>query len=230
MSDTKEYDFDFGKEVDSDYVDVPDAERATCEFDDGESCVPGETDTFVSRDGRKVRMRRDTDDADHASSELDCSTPTSNDGRSKSDVFFHEREGTFPDTIADEGPRSYMDRGHRLWLYNEGVQSKDRETQNRIAETNSIVDTFAEYLDITNVQRERTRKILQNVPLQHIGSKQTKPMQVLGAMTIVCQTDGRFLLEDDKFESLMVDVAMSKRDLKIVRRALREKSDVVDNL
>lgn len=161
------------------------------------------------------------------------------DGRAKTRTTFYGSD------VATDGPsqrtRDRSDRRtwERLAMINDGLGSTERDMENFQADVRRWVQTFADRLECTDHQTERTQFIIDNLALEDL--KQYRfPVEhiILGTISLVVDADitadpeswdiNEWIIYDDTFEMLMNDMGLERDDLWTIRKLVHDRADSLD--
>lgn len=117
-------------------------------------------------------------------------------------------------------------RASWLNLLQDGYRDKRRAVENSKMDYNGWIDTFCANLDLTPYQKQRVRKIITDVNLNHFGPY-TVEMVVLATISLVAEADGRFIRDERAYHKLVMGVDTSLKTIKNIRSLLHEKSQMV---
>lgn len=234
-----EYEFDFGKPVDSDYVDRPDKKPADVSIneDEREMAAKGQfwtnEESGVTLDtGMTAGPGAETDNL------IDMNAIEENDGRSTGRTFFYGKSGEFSEPVSESGPYHNMDRGERLAKYNDGWRINDntRATQNSKVFQRKFCALTAEQLGLTPNQAKRVEGIVMGINLRHMGPYATETV-VLSAATLVADEDAidaarrddvdelRWIREERAYREMLDDLDLDGRTVRKCRNLVKRKTD-----
>lgn len=217
-------DYGIGRPIDDDYCDVGDPQRADVSHnpdtsDDLDRQPPAESDrsfTFGTERGTLAGTR--IDDL------IDEEAVIANDGRSRTRTWFHPS-----DMDAD---RETVERYWRLMKLNDGVQSPDRDVQNKQADNNRWVDTICKRLDLSEYHTERVRHMIDETNLKHMATYTVEKV-VLAAVTYVVREEridrgaDEWLSGDETFVQLCQAIDTDQYELRRIRQLLQDKCEAL---
>lgn len=210
-----EYDFDFGTELDDDYIDV-ESDRADVSFTDDESRDEQERESDLPS-AMDYSHEFDTSKGNGASERIDDiiddAAIIENDGRSETRTFFRPDEAS-----------TNVEQYERMVQYQDGMWDSSRASKNKKADNDRWVDTFCSYLDVPDYQEERVQLVVESVNMSHMAHYSAQET-ILASISIVENERGRWVRDEDEFRDLVRDVDTSLDSMKKVRILLRDKSD-----
>lgn len=220
----EEYDFEFGKPVDDDYIDVE------CRRADISESSEDEEEPVVSRTRQSADHSTEeyvdvshilhSGDGSGAASEIeeliDANAIVENDGRSDTRTFF------YPSEADDARQGDYA----RMLEYQEGQYSKteSRDARNRKADQERYVDTFCGKLEASTRVRERTKYVIDGLDMSHMAYFNSQKI-VIATISLVANEDRWFIRHDEDFLQLLREINMSLGQLKTARQLVQRKSE-----
>lgn len=224
-----EYDFEFGTDIDSDYVDTGDRERADVSVDRDDLESAADEDVWVS-DGTLLDTGSGMGSGDYWDDREDEQAVIENDGRSLNETFFYGESASFPEPIADRGPNSTMPRGERLAKYNDGWRINDgyRAPRNRKADRERFIGVLCSQLEVATSLEERIRKVTEDLPLSEMGWY-SSDMVILAVLSFVTNEQGRWIRDESAFREIMQAVGMDLSDLRSCRKLVRNKCSAFED-
>lgn len=205
-------------DIDTDYCDVPDAERASvAQSPDTSDSLYRESPPSDDKSWTYGTGDASTLAGTELDEEIDQNAVIANDGRSDTRTMFY----------AYDAPTDTRNKWWRLAKINDGMYTSQRDTKNKEADNNRWIDTFTRYLGMTPYQTERVRAVIDGTPLQNMG-RYSAQESILGAISIVCNEDDRWVRDDPAFERLVADIDSDMYTVRRVRDLLREKSTELD--
>lgn len=209
------YSFDFGTELDEDYIDV-ETDRADVSFTDDESRDEQERESDLPS-AFDYSHEFDTSKGSGASERIDDiiddAAIIENDGRSETRTFFR------PDEASNN-----VEQYERMVQYQDGMWDSSRASKNKKADNDRWVDTFCSYLDVPDYQEERVQLVVESVNMSHMAHYSAQET-ILASISIVENERGRWIRDEDAFRDLILDVGTSLDSMKKARILLRDKSD-----
>lgn len=98
-----------------------------------------------------------------------------------------------------------------------------RADANREEWKRRITSTYASYVGLTRHQKERSKHLVMDV-LDFTGfSHFTKEQCILAVLNVVAREDGRWLEDENSFRKLMEDEGLTPREVRSLRRMVRDR-------
>jgi hypothetical protein len=227
--------------IDDDYIDVenrhPSADVAkTCRVESQESdideqvCETCETDdTRQVDDTRQFRATEWQEDdrrhllADQDGSEstrdrnllLNAISPTQHDGRALTRTYWQPRD------VPAHKQKQYS----RLLEYQEGQWDSERDMQRKFADNRRAIDAVCQQLDCTDHQHAVTSEIIESTNLKHMATYSYQHCVVAAVAVATYIADQRDIKGTEKYRELIDAVGSDPKEMRSIRRLLREKSD-----
>lgn len=141
-----------------------------------------------------------------------------NDGRSITRTTF------WPSDVAKTADpnRSKLER---LAALNDGERSPDRPRQNSVADKSRIIDIFCGYCEVP--YRDRVNYLYDHFDMSRKGSYSYEEV-ILAIISLVCQSNGRFVRNESNFIDLMDVADMTHSDLWSCKNTCRTHFDRAD--
>jgi hypothetical protein len=204
----------YGKPIDDDYIDV-DKQRADVAPDE-QSTEPERYYDELPPSNKPEPHALDYAEGNGAASSLDelidQNAIIENDGRSNTRTFF------YPFEADDESTYS------RLIRWQDGEGSPSRKEDNRGADRKRWVETFGAQLSLTDFQIERTKHVLDTLPLAHMAHYSTEKV-ICAIISLVADEDGRFIRDELAYKRLVDDIDSGPAEVRSIRELVKRKSD-----
>lgn len=240
--------------IDDDYIDVENREPSAdiakiCRTESQESdteqqvCESCETtdlpdersslaESTTSSDGGEARQVGDTrqfhDDRRHLLAEQDGSestrdrnlllnaiSPTQHDGRALTRTYWQPRDV----------PPAKKEQYSRLLQWQEGQWDTSRKTENKQADNRRAIDAVCQQLDCTDHQHAVTSEIIESTNLKHMATYSYQHCVVAAVSIATYIADQRDIKGTEEYRTLVEAVGSDPKEMRSIRRLLREKSD-----
>lgn len=211
---TKDADDNIDYPIDDDYIDV---EQRRADISDSGAA---ERDDELDRSPKSQITDRSHAYGDYkgsgASNEvdemIDENAIVENDGRSKTRTFFYPSEA--PDRR----------RWKRLSDIQNGRGENDNTKRTLKADNRRWLDAMSTKLDITEHQHERAQHIVEGIELSNMAHYSAQAV-LLAVISLVANEDDWWIRDDPMYKRLVDDVGCDLRDIRNIRRLVRDKSE-----
>lgn len=193
-----------GYPLDRDYLNVDNWDPSSSLAKEQQITVD-ETDSSISAEA--------ADGALSASEvEQDFTNITVNDGRSITRTTF------WPSDVATKYSHS-RNNLKRLASLNDGARASDRPRQNSVADKNRLIDIFCGHCGVP--YSERINYLYDHIDMSRKGTYGFEHI-ILAIMSLVCQSNGRFIRNESDFIELLDTANMNHSDLRSCKDLCRE--------
>lgn len=141
-----------------------------------------------------------------------------NDGRSLTKTYF------LPGEVEYES-KERKNQYYRLAKINDGVREDGHKGRTSKADGRRFAKTFCSQVELTKHQTERVLYVLEKFDMSRKGNCSFEEI-ILGIISLVVEPDYRDVRNEDSFQSLMIELDVTPKRLKSVRKMVR-KQDVI---